>query len=175
MFIVYSLCFYFDSVHNEMAKAHFFSGIGLYLVKLLHKTPIKLIETKERKRPILLSRKVCISMKCERWGMNHHTSSNTIRPDAETRVTCKQGYKHIRVFLRAYFSNSPDYCYIKLKLSHYTPRRLGGRADIAPAHSRPRHQMGWVVSVTPRQCFIPGERTPRLQTQRSRVRFPGTP
>jgi hypothetical protein len=37
---------------------------------------------------------------------------------------------------------------------------LGGRGCIALTHSRPRHQMGWVVSVTPRPLFIPGERTP---------------
>jgi hypothetical protein len=37
---------------------------------------------------------------------------------------------------------------------------LGGRGGIAPTHSRPRHKMGWVVSITPRPRFTPGERTP---------------
>jgi hypothetical protein len=35
-----------------------------------------------------------------------------------------------------------------------------GRGGIDPTHSRPRHLMGWVVSVTPRPPFSPGERTP---------------
>jgi hypothetical protein len=35
-----------------------------------------------------------------------------------------------------------------------------GRGDIAPTHSRPRHKMGWMVSITPRPLFTPGERTP---------------
>jgi hypothetical protein len=35
-----------------------------------------------------------------------------------------------------------------------------GRGDKAPIRSRPRHWMGWVVSVTPRPRFSPGERTP---------------
>jgi hypothetical protein len=37
---------------------------------------------------------------------------------------------------------------------------LGGRGSIAPTHSRPRHYMGFVVSVTPRPRFTPGKRTP---------------
>jgi hypothetical protein len=37
---------------------------------------------------------------------------------------------------------------------------LVGRGDIAPTHSRPRHYMGWVVSVTPRPRFTSGGRTP---------------
>jgi hypothetical protein len=35
-----------------------------------------------------------------------------------------------------------------------------GRRGIASTHSQPRHEMGWVVSVTPRPRFRPGERTP---------------
>jgi hypothetical protein len=37
---------------------------------------------------------------------------------------------------------------------------VGGRGGIAPTHSRPQHQMGWVVGVTPRSRFSLGERTP---------------
>jgi hypothetical protein len=37
---------------------------------------------------------------------------------------------------------------------------LVGRGHIAPTHSRPRHWMGWVVSVTPRPCFSPDHRYP---------------
>jgi hypothetical protein len=37
---------------------------------------------------------------------------------------------------------------------------LGGRGSIAPTHSRPRHYMGWVISLTTRSRFTPGERTP---------------
>jgi hypothetical protein len=37
---------------------------------------------------------------------------------------------------------------------------LGVRGGIAPTHSYPRHYMGWVVSVTLRPRFTPGERTP---------------
>jgi hypothetical protein len=37
---------------------------------------------------------------------------------------------------------------------------LGRRGSIAPTHSWPRHYIGWVVSVTPRPRFTPGERTP---------------
>jgi hypothetical protein len=36
----------------------------------------------------------------------------------------------------------------------------GGGGDIAPTHFRTQHYMGWVVSVTPRLRFTPGERTP---------------
>jgi hypothetical protein len=36
----------------------------------------------------------------------------------------------------------------------------GGRDSIAPTHSWPRHQVGWVVSVTNRQQFIPGKGPP---------------
>jgi hypothetical protein len=31
---------------------------------------------------------------------------------------------------------------VGIKLSHYTPKALGGKGDIAPTHSRSRHQMG---------------------------------
>jgi hypothetical protein len=49
----------------------------------------------------------------------------------------------------------------KVKQSRYTPwRRLGERRYIALTHSRPQHWMVWVVSVTPRPSFTPGERTP---------------
>jgi hypothetical protein len=37
----------------------------------------------------------------------------------------------------------------------------GGRGGIAPTHSRPRHYMGWVVSVTPRPRFYPRGTEPR--------------
>jgi hypothetical protein len=37
---------------------------------------------------------------------------------------------------------------------------LRGRGDVDSTHSRPLHEMGWVVSVTPRPRFSPGERTP---------------
>jgi hypothetical protein len=40
--------------------------------------------------------------------------------------------------------------------------RRRGRGYIAPTHLRPRHWMGWVVTVTPRPRFTPGERTPVL-------------
>jgi hypothetical protein len=36
---------------------------------------------------------------------------------------------------------------------------LEGRGGIAPTHSRPRHWMGSVVSVTPRPRFIPRKGT----------------
>jgi len=36
----------------------------------------------------------------------------------------------------------------------------GRRGGIAPTHSRPRHWMGWVVSVTPRPRFAPGKGPP---------------
>jgi hypothetical protein len=36
---------------------------------------------------------------------------------------------------------------------------LRGRGAMASIHSWSRHWMGWVVSVTPRLCFTPGERT----------------
>jgi hypothetical protein len=50
----------------------------------------------------------------------------------------------------------------KNKLSHNTPMKAQeGRGVIAPTHSRPPHYMGWVVSVTSRLSFTPGERTPR--------------
>jgi hypothetical protein len=42
----------------------------------------------------------------------------------------------------------------------YVMEALGGRGDIAPTHSRPRHLIRWVVSVTPWPLFTPGERTP---------------
>jgi hypothetical protein len=36
----------------------------------------------------------------------------------------------------------------------------GGRGGITPTHSWPRHWMEWVVRVTPRSRFTPGEKTP---------------
>jgi hypothetical protein len=45
------------------------------------------------------------------------------------------------------------------------PQRAYGdarRGGIAPTHSWPRHEMGWVVSVRPRPRFTPRERTPPL-------------
>jgi hypothetical protein len=35
----------------------------------------------------------------------------------------------------------------------------GVRGGIVPTHSQPRHRWGWVVSVTPKPRFTPGERT----------------
>jgi hypothetical protein len=37
---------------------------------------------------------------------------------------------------------------------------LRGIGGIAPNHFWPQHYMGWVVSVTPRPCFTPRDRTP---------------
>jgi hypothetical protein len=45
-------------------------------------------------------------------------------------------------------------------LIHCTPWRHLGREEVAPTHSPPRHWMGWVVRITPRQRFTPWERTP---------------
>jgi hypothetical protein len=48
-----------------------------------------------------------------------------------------------------------------VKQSHSTPMEpQGERGCIAPTHSRPRHYMGWVVSVTARLRFTPGVKTP---------------
>jgi hypothetical protein len=44
-------------------------------------------------------------------------------------------------------------------LSRYLPA-LSRRGCIAPSHSLPRHYLGCVVNVTPRQRFTPGESTP---------------
>jgi hypothetical protein len=44
----------------------------------------------------------------------------------------------------------------KLKLPHYTPRRRLGGGRSYSSYSR----WGWVVRVTPRPRFTPGERTP---------------
>jgi hypothetical protein len=41
----------------------------------------------------------------------------------------------------------------------HATKALGWRGGIAITHSPPRHQMGWVVSVTPRPRFRPWERT----------------
>jgi hypothetical protein len=42
----------------------------------------------------------------------------------------------------------------------HAPKALGGTGGIAATPSRPRHtRWGWVVSVTPRPRFSPGERT----------------
>jgi hypothetical protein len=48
----------------------------------------------------------------------------------------------------------------KVKLSATPCRRLVGQEIIAPNHFWPQHCMGWVVSITPRPRFTPGERTP---------------
>jgi hypothetical protein len=49
----------------------------------------------------------------------------------------------------------------KLKLSHYTPwRRLGGEEVYLLLILDLGTREGWVVSVTPRPRFSPGERTP---------------
>jgi hypothetical protein len=42
----------------------------------------------------------------------------------------------------------------------HTIEAEGWRGNIIPTRSRPRHQIGWVFSVTPRPRFTPGERTP---------------
>jgi hypothetical protein len=42
---------------------------------------------------------------------------------------------------------------------------LWRRGDITPTHSLPRHQIGWMVSVTPRPRFAPGKGPPVLITQ----------
>jgi hypothetical protein len=50
---------------------------------------------------------------------------------------------------------------LKLKLSHYTPRRrLGGEEVYLLLILDLGTRWGWVVSVTPRSRFSPGERTP---------------
>jgi hypothetical protein len=41
----------------------------------------------------------------------------------------------------------------------HAAQALCGRRGIAPTHSRPQHEMGWVLSVTPRPHFSPRERT----------------
>jgi hypothetical protein len=52
---------------------------------------------------------------------------------------------------------------VKVKLSKTVPLHvmelLGGRGSKAATHSRPRHYMGWAVSITPRPRCTPGERT----------------
>jgi hypothetical protein len=68
--------------------------------------------------------------------------------------------EHLYIFLDAkqLFCNL-IVCYIK-RYSSPTTHLLerGGTGCIAPTHSRPRHWMGWVVSVTPRPRSTPGER-----------------
>jgi hypothetical protein len=50
---------------------------------------------------------------------------------------------------------------IQLKLSHYTPRRRLGGEEVYLLHILDLGtRWGWVVSVTPRPRFSPGERTP---------------
>jgi hypothetical protein len=43
-----------------------------------------------------------------------------------------------------------------LKESHDTPWRRRRRGGLAPTHSWPRNEMGWMVSFTPRSRFSPG-------------------
>jgi hypothetical protein len=49
----------------------------------------------------------------------------------------------------------------KVKLSRYTPwRRMGERRHSSYSYLTSATRWGWVVSVTPRPRFTPGERTP---------------
>jgi hypothetical protein len=48
---------------------------------------------------------------------------------------------------------------VKVKLSRALNAGPKGRGDIAPTRSWSLHSMRWVVSVTPRPRFTPGERT----------------
>jgi hypothetical protein len=52
-------------------------------------------------------------------------------------------------------------CQVKAKAFQlHATEALGGRGSIAPTHSHLGARWGWVVSVTPRPSFNPGERIP---------------
>jgi hypothetical protein len=64
-----------------------------------------------------------------------------------------------RKFIKSCFITCTTQQVLLKALPLYTPLPLGGRGCIAPNHCRPRHYMGWVVSVTSWPRFSPRERT----------------
>jgi hypothetical protein len=76
-------------------------------------------------------------------------------------VRCKYCSTAFDVLIDDGAVNNIKLIYKKLKLSNYTPRRrLRGEEVRLLLILDLGTRLRWVVSVTPRQCFTPGERTP---------------
>jgi hypothetical protein len=80
---------------------------------------------------------------------------------SETTSVIDQSLSLLSLFYKEIMSVDLPYVCCKGKaVPLHAMKAPGRRGGIAPTHSQPRQRWEWVVSITPRPRFTPGERTP---------------